>query len=151
MERGKQGGGFFGNRGEMNERGEEGERKEGCDERTRGEGGKFIEGQKVKKRGRGSGVCKIAFWNVAKLENKNVDFSKGLKKWDVVLMMETWLEDKGWERIRRKLPKEFVWSMQPAVRINKKGMAREGLVMGIRKGIAEYVTDERRRRGDNGR
>lgn len=71
------------------------------------------------------------FWNVAGLGNKDVDFWKELKEWDV-LIIETWVEDKGWEMIRRKLPKEFVWRMQPAVRVNKKGRAREGSMMGIR-------------------
>lgn len=48
-------------------------------------------------------------------------------------MMETWLEERGWERVKRRLPKECRWEMQEAKRKNKKCRAMGGIVMGIRK------------------
>jgi len=51
----------------------------------------------------------IGFWNVAGLRNKDTDFWEKLREWKVIVLVETWVERKGWERIRRKLPKEYIW------------------------------------------
>lgn len=40
------------------------------------------------KRG-GEGGTKVVFWNVAGLRNKDKDFWKGLKDWDIMLFVET--------------------------------------------------------------
>jgi len=37
----------------------------------------------------------VAFWNVAGLTNKDKEFWKQPKKWEVVVLMETWVEEKG--------------------------------------------------------
>lgn len=34
---------------------------------------------------------KIGFWNVASLENKDREFWEGLKEWDVIFLIETWI------------------------------------------------------------
>lgn len=34
------------------------------------------------------------------LRNKDRDFWKGLTDWDVIVLIETWTDDKEWERIR---------------------------------------------------
>ncbi|EFN75851.1 hypothetical protein EAI_17034 [Harpegnathos saltator] len=81
------------------------------------------------------------FWNVAGVTNKDKGFWEGIKKWDVT-MMETWMERKDWERIREKLPKEFRWKVQLAIRKNKKGRAKRGMLMGIRRGIEEEEEEE---------
>lgn len=49
------------------------------------------------------------FWNVAGLNKKDADFWKGLGKWDVIVLVETWLEEKGWRRIKNRLPEGYVW------------------------------------------
>lgn len=41
------------------------------------------------------------FWNVAGLKKKDRDFWRGLEAWDVIVMVETWVDEKGWERVRR--------------------------------------------------
>jgi len=56
-----------------------------------------------------------------------------LKKWNVVTLIETWTEEKGWEKVKKRLPGGFVWRMQGAKKKRKKGRAIGGLVMGIRK------------------
>lgn len=33
-------------------------------------------------------------WNVAELMKKDKEFWESLRKWDVVAMMETWIEEK---------------------------------------------------------
>jgi len=83
------------------------------------------------------GVRKIAFWNVAGVGNKDREFWKGIAEWDVVVLLETWLEKKGWDKIKERLPREFKWKVQLAKRKNKKGRAMGGMLMGVRKGIEE--------------
>ena len=86
---------------------------------------------------------KIAFWNVAGLGNKDREFWKGINDWDVVVMMETWVEDKGWERIKGKMTKGYRWWGQMASRKNKKGRAMGGMVIGVRNGI-EVMEEQKR-------
>lgn len=47
------------------------------------------------------------FWNVAGLGNKDREFWTGLEKWDVMILMKTWVERKDWERVRDKLPEGY--------------------------------------------
>ncbi|XP_029680877.1 uncharacterized protein LOC115246303 [Formica exsecta] len=50
-------------------------------------------------------------------------------------MSETWIEEKGWGKVKDRLPKEFTWKMQTAKRKNKKGRARGGMLLGVKKNI----------------
>lgn len=79
----------------------------------------------------------MAFWNVAGLRNKDRDFWKGLENWDVIVLSETWVDEKGWDRIKGKLPKGYKWGTQIAKRRSRKGRAIGGMVMGIRKEVME--------------
>lgn len=38
---------------------------------------------------------KIVFWNVARLYNKNKRFWEDLKRWDVMVLLEIWVEERG--------------------------------------------------------
>ena len=49
----------------------------------------------------------MAFWNDARLANKDRDFCKGIEIWEVIVLMETWVEEKGWDRIRSRMPKGY--------------------------------------------
>jgi len=86
-------------------------------------------------------VRKIAFWNVAGLRNKDRDFWEGLKEWDVMFLMETWMDEKGWKKVKGELPKGFNWKVQWAKKRNKKGRAKGGMLMGVRKEL-EWKEDE---------
>ena len=59
-------------------------------------------------------------WNVAGVERKNKEFFKGLEQWEVIVMLETWLDEKGWGRIRNRLPKGYKWEVQNASRKKRK-------------------------------
>lgn len=83
---------------------------------------------------------KVTFWNVAGLGNKDKDFWEGLREWEVMVLMETWVEEKDWKKIKRRLPSGYEWGVQWAGRRNKKGRARGGMVMGIRKEMIEGGT-----------
>jgi len=74
---------------------------------------------------------------VAGLRNKDEEFWKALKKWDVIVMMETWIDRKGWIGITGRLPRGYSWGIQWATRKNKRGRAIGGMVMGIRRELIE--------------
>lgn len=80
-----------------------GEEREGQGRRREREGRGEEERSKVREEER----FKIAFWNVAGLNNKDEEFWKELNEWDVMMLMETWVDEKGWEKIRDKLPKGY--------------------------------------------
>ncbi|XP_024884283.1 trichohyalin-like [Temnothorax curvispinosus] len=85
----------------------------------------------------------------AGLSNKDKDFWEGIKEWEVIVMMETWTDEKGWEKVKEKLPREYRWRVQIATRRNKKGRACGGMLLGIRKSIEEIK--ERRETEEEGK
>ncbi|XP_024887566.1 trichohyalin-like [Temnothorax curvispinosus] len=104
--------------------------KEVDEENIRGNGIREVEGQEKRyigeeerNDGESEETWKVAFWNVAGLSNKDKDFWEGIKEWDVIVMMETWTDEKGWEKVKEKLPREYRWRVQIAARRNKKGRA----------------------------
>jgi len=38
---------------------------------------------------------KVMFWNVIELKNKDKEFWKGLENWEVLILAETWVEEKS--------------------------------------------------------
>lgn len=50
-------------------------------------------------------------------------------------MIETWLDERGWEKIRGRVPKGYKRTVQVAKRKYKKGRAGGGMLMGIREEI----------------
>lgn len=46
---------------------------------------------------------------MAGLVNKDKEFWEGLKNWDVIVLSKTWVEEKGWKKIKEKLPGGFAW------------------------------------------
>ena len=89
----------------------------------------------------------MAFWNVAGVKNKDVEFSKGLEQWDVVVLSETWLQEGDWGRVSYEMPKGYVWEKQWARRESKKGRAMGGMKMGVRKGLEAKEGDEGEKEG----
>ncbi|XP_011881707.1 PREDICTED: golgin subfamily A member 6-like protein 22, partial [Vollenhovia emeryi] len=58
---------------------------------------------------------------------KDKDFWEILKQWDIMMLTETWVEEKGVKKLRENLPKGYKWGIQPAKRINIRGRARGGM------------------------
>lgn len=73
------------------------------------------------------------FWNVAGLRKKDEKFWKGLGRWEVMVMVETWVDSKEWEKVKGKLPKGYKWGVQWAKRVSRKERAMGGMIMGIRR------------------
>lgn len=75
--------------------------------------------------------------------NKDKEFWEGMKEWDIMILMETWLDEKGWEKMKEKIPKEYSWKVQTATRKNKKGRASRGMLLRLRKEIEEIKEEKR--------
>lgn len=58
-----------------------------------------------------------------------------LSKFNVVMLQETWLEKKNERGWMGKLSKGFKWTAKEANRENKRGTAKGGVLIGIKKGI----------------
>lgn len=72
---------------------------------------------------------------VGNLKGKEWDH---VKKFDVIGLMETYVTEKREEEIRRKL-EGYDIKIRNAVRVSKRGRAKGGMVMTIRKGITPEV------------
>lgn len=46
-----------------------------------------------------------------RIDEKDKEFWESLRKWDVVVMTETWVEEKGWRIVKSRLPGGFVWGV----------------------------------------
>lgn len=51
---------------------------------------------------------------MAKLESKIRDFWGGLREWEVITLMETWTDEKEWNRRKKSLPRGYMWEGQKA-------------------------------------
>lgn len=60
-----------------------------------------------------------------------------MKRWDDV---ETWVEEKGWKYVRKRLSDGYIWRMQAAKRRNKKGRV---LVIGIKRDLFEREEEKK--------
>ncbi|CAG5096829.1 Protein of unknown function [Cotesia congregata] len=101
-------------------------------------------GRKVKAEDRR--VYKVGFWNVVGIKNKDEDFWKRLEEWDVVVLIEIWVDKKGWERIKQSWKRGFIWELQEA-RVQKgRGRAKVGMLVGVKEeiktGRRNIVSDE---------
>lgn len=63
--------------------------------------------------------AKICIWNIAGVLNKDKETWEYLCKFDIVGLIETWLERDKWEKIKNKLPRKFNWKCTFAERENK--------------------------------
>jgi hypothetical protein len=82
---------------------------------------------------------------VAGLGNKDRDFWREIGKWEVVVMVETWVDEKGWERVKWRLSSGYEWGVKWGERESRKERVIGGMVMGVRKEIVDrarkMVTD----------
>lgn len=92
------------------------------------------------------GSWKLAFWNVTKLGDKNKDFWECLRKWGIMVLSDTWVDEKG----GRYVPRRYVWEVQFAKRRKRRRRAINGMVFGMRKGFNREGDGIRcRKGGDN--
>lgn len=56
---------------------------------------------------------------------QDVEFWNYLEKKDFVCLCETWMEEKGWNRVRSSLPSTHRWEYESAKRSKKKGRTKD--------------------------
>lgn len=75
----------------------------------------------------------MIFWNVAGLKNKDRDVWNFIEAGDFVSISETWVEEQNIDFIKSKLTKKMEWKFVAAVREKKRGRARGGFLIGVKK------------------
>src|SRR5436190_21216591 len=91
----KQGNGGREGRGRESEKIRAWQRERGSrEEERKGEGERGEIGKEVRS-------LKLAFWNIAGIKNKDKGFWEEIKEWDVMILMETWLDNEGWKKLRK--------------------------------------------------
>ena len=87
-------------------------------------------------------------WNIAGVRKIHKTWNY-IGKFDIILLQETWLEEGNEKEVIGKLSKDFIWKVKIATRESKKGRAKGGVLVGVRKEIAgnvkleEWDVDER--------
>lgn len=87
-------------------------------------------------------AIKMCTWNVAGILNKDNDTWKYLNNFDIVELIETWVDKGRWEKLKGNLPKKFNWKCSYAEKVNKKGRAKGGIITGVSKNIKEVEYKE---------
>ncbi|KAL6254708.1 hypothetical protein P5V15_014018 [Pogonomyrmex californicus] len=62
-------------------------------------------------------------WKESGLDNKDIHFWKYIKKFDIIGILKTWIEEKRWKSLKDYLPGEFRWRCQFARREKNRGRA----------------------------
>lgn len=76
---------------------------------------------------------------IAGLERQDKDFWRYTLDYDFIGLCETYLEEKGWDRIKDKLACSHEWVNIRARRQKKKGRAIGGILIGIKKSWIKSV------------
>ena len=58
-----------------------------------------------------------------------------LESFDIVLLSETWVEDKNYQSHLKYLPGSFRWNWIPAIRSKQRGRPAGGLLVGLKEGL----------------
>ncbi|KYN09549.1 hypothetical protein ALC57_18336 [Trachymyrmex cornetzi] len=93
----------------------------------------------------------MIFWNTAGIINKDKEFWKFIGKFEFISLSETWLEENGWKKIEGKLPSSHDWECVYAQRKKKRGRAKGGFIMGVKKGNGWGINARELREGGNER
>ena len=90
----------------------------------------------------------IVFCNIAGVSTLSSETWEEIKKCEIIGLTETWLEAKNKKILERHL-KGYNWETIAVKRIKKRGRARGGMLLAIRKEI-ETVRQEREEERENG-
>jgi hypothetical protein len=94
-------------------------------------------GEQEKQGTKGRKGAKVLYWNVAGLRKRGDEFWDYVRQFEVVGLVETWVEKQSWEKVERTLPKEYKWEGQCSKRERKRGRAAGGIITGVKLGIEE--------------
>ncbi|KAH0817747.1 hypothetical protein GEV33_005045 [Tenebrio molitor] len=74
-------------------------------------------GEHKKEETKGRGGVKVLYWNVAGLSRKREEFWAYIRKFEIVGLVETWVEEKNWKKIEKTLPKDYNKEMRTTRRV----------------------------------
>lgn len=63
-----------------------------------------------------------------------------LGEWHVLVMSDTWVDEKRWIKVKETLPRGYKWEVQMAKRKNRNGRAMRRMMIGIRRELMEEGT-----------
>ena len=72
----------------------------------------------------GNNEIEILFWNTVGIKNNDRDFWNKMEGYEIINLMETWIEDKDWKGLKIRLSTNFEWFNFRAKRVNKRGRAK---------------------------
>ena len=93
------------------------------------------EGGGRRKGGREGGIRRVAFWNVAGLKRKDEGFWRGLEEWDVMVLSETWVEEKDWGVCRKESTERIYMGKAVGQERKSEGTSDGRNVVGGEKGV----------------
>jgi len=64
---------------------------------------------------------------------QDMEFWNYIARKDYICLNETWIEEKGWSRIKKNLPSTHRWEWETAKRSKKKGRAKGGFIIGVKR------------------
>lgn len=67
---------------------------------------------------------------MAGLVRQDKDFWRYIERYDYIGLYETWVNEKGWDNIRKRLPDTYEWISKHVEKKKKKGRAIKGIVVG---------------------
>ena len=76
---------------------------------------------------------RLIFWNIAGIREKDRDVWTYLEEGDFISLSETWIEEKSIGYYENIVSKKFNWRFFAARRDNKKGRAKGGFLIGVKK------------------
>lgn len=89
---------------------------------------------------------KIIFWNTAGIGNKDEEFWKYLREFDIINLTETWIELKKLEEGRKMATERIHMGNTRCIQRQKKGRSAGGMITGIRKTLkVKNVGKEKKR------
>lgn len=84
-------------------------------------------------------VGKKYILDIAGLRNKDRDVGNFLEAGDFISLCETWIEENSIKIMEKNMSKKFTWFFIPAVKEKRKGRARGGFIISVKK---EWVGKE---------
>jgi hypothetical protein len=71
-----------------------------------------------------------------------------VRQFEIVGLVETWVEERSWTKKEKLLPKQYKWKCQGAKRGKKKGRATGGIITGVKLWIKEKKQENREKKKD---
>lgn len=93
----------------------------------------------------GEKKLRILFWNVQGLATKITQVREYLSEFEVILLVETFVESKNEIKMQNMLPKKYNWMWTPANRDLTRGRPWGGALIGVKEGveIESHWSDEK--------